>query len=330
MIIYVTGEDTFRSRERLKQLRDAFVKKYDPTGMNVSTLDGAGLKFEQFQQSVASQGFLSSRRFVIVDRPFEADRKVQEAIAEFIKEKSVPEETIVVFWSGGSGGEVKKKRSKDVSEPSPLLSVLDHVKNKELFDTLEPLEVERWIAKRAKERGGSIERGAAERLAAFVGTDLWLAANEIEKLVHQKKGAAITAADIEADIKGKPEANIFEFTDALSRKDHVAALTSLERHFATGANELYLLTMIARQLRILIGIADVASTEPNPATIASRLSLHPFVVKKGLAQIRTFSQSELLRAHDEIVFIDHRMKNTRDNARALLEMFVLRLCSGRS
>jgi len=324
MIIYVTGEDTFRSRERLKQLRDAFVKKYDPSGMNVSTLDGAGCKFEQFQQSVASQGFLSSRRFVIVDRPFEADRKTQEAIAAFIKEKSVPEETIVVFWSGG---EAKKKRSKDVTETLPLLSVLDHVKNKESFDSLEPLEVEKWIVKRVKERGGSIDRGAAEQLASIVGADLWLAANEIEKFVHQKTGAAITAADIEADIKGRLEANIFEFTDALSRKDRVAALTSLERHFATGANELYLLTMIARQLRILIGIADVATTEPNPATIASRLSLHPFVVKKGLAQIRTFSQSELIRAHDEIVFIDHRLKNSRDNARALLELFVLRLCA---
>lgn len=324
MIIYVTGEDTFRSRERLKQLRDAFVKKYDPSGMNVSTLDGAGLKFEQFQQCVASQGFLSSRRFVIVDRPFETDRKVQETIAAFIKEKSVPEETIVVFWSGG---EAKKKRSKDATEAPPLLAVLDRVKNKEQFDVLEPLEVERWIVQRVKERGGSVERAAVEQLAAIVGTDLWLAANEVEKLVHQKKGASITSADIEADIKGKLEANIFEFTDALSRKDGGAAIASLERHFASGANELYLLTMIARQLRILIGIADVATTEPNPATIASRLSLHPFVVKKGLAQIRTFSQSELIRAHDEIVFIDHRLKNSRDNPRALLEMFVLRMCT---
>lgn len=327
MIIYVTGEDTFRSRERLKQLRDAFVKKYDPSGMNVSILDGAGLKFDQFQQHVASQGFLSSRRFVIVDRPFEADRRVQEAITEFITAKSVPEETIIVFWSGGSGGEMKKKRSKDVTGAPPLLAVLDRVKNKEQFDVLDPLEVERWIVKRVKERGGSIERAAAEQLAAIVGTDLWLAANEVEKLVHQKKGKGITAADVDADIRGKLEANIFEFTDALSRKDRRAALMSLERHFASGANELYLLTMIARQLRILIGIADVATTEPNPATIASRLSLHPFVVKKGLAQIRTFSQSELIRAHDEIVFIDHRLKNTRDNPRALLEMFVLRMCT---
>ncbi len=326
MIIYLTGDDTFRSRERLKQLRDAFVKKYDPSGMNVVALEGLGLKFEQFQQSVVSQGFLSSRRFVVIDRPFEADHKSQQAIEDFIKAKSVPEETIVVFWSGGSVGEVKKKKSKVAAEAPPLLATLEHVKNKESFDALEPLEVEQWIAKRAKECGGSIERSAAERLAANVGTDLWLAANEVEKLVHQKRGNSITAADIDADVQGKLEANIFEFTDALSRKDRTSALMSLERHFATGANELYLLTMIARQLRILIGISDVAKTEPNPATIASRLSLHPFVVKKGLAQIRTFSQTELIRAHDEIVFIDHRLKNTRDNPRALLEMFVIRMC----
>lgn len=324
MIIYVTGDDTFRSRERVKQLRDAFVKKFDPSGTSVVTLDGAGLKFEQFQRSVASGGFLSTRRFVIVDRPFEADAAAQKDIAAYLAAKSVSDDTIVVFWSGGTE---PKKKGKQSAEPSVLMKELDRVKNKEVFDALGPAEVERWIMKRAQEVGGTFDRNAAQRLTGVVGSNLWRAANEVDKLVHLKQGGSVTAADVDTDIKGTTEANIFEFTDAISRKDRAGALATLERHFASGANELYLLTMIARQLRILISIADIVKTEPNPATIATRLGLHPFVVKKGMAQIRTFSQSELLRAHDEIVQIDHRLKNSRDNARALLELFVIRLCA---
>ncbi len=324
MIINLSGQDTFRSRERLKQLREAFVKKYDPSGMNVARLDGMGLKFEAFQESVASQGFLSSRRLVIVERPFEADRKTQEAMAQYIKDKSVPEQTIVVFWSGE---EQVKKRKKESEEPSRLHALLNRSQQREVFDFLEPLEVEGWIARRVKERGGTIERAAAERLASAVGSDLWLAANEIDKLLHQH-GGTIAAKDIDDSISAKVEESIFAFTDALSRKDARQALRLLEEQLEGGTNELYLLTMIGRQIRILLGISDVAASEPNPATIASRLKLHPFVVKKGLQQIRFFSQSELIQAHDQLVTIDRKLKSTRVNPRALLELFVLRLCSG--
>lgn len=325
MVIYLTGTDTFRSRERLKVLRDAFVKKFDPSGTNVMRLEGGTMKVETFAQAVSAGGLLSAKRFVIVERPYDADRKVQDTIASAITEKRVPDDTIVVLWNG----EQTKKRGKEKAEPSALVGILEKGKNRESFDALDPSEVGQWVVKRVKEAGGSIDRAAAEELAAAVGTDLWLAANEVDKLVHQKSGSSIVVADVRDSISAKAEANIFEFTDALSRKDRKAALMTLEGLFASGANELYLLTMIARQVRILISIADLATKESNQAAIASRLSLHPFVVKKALGQIRTFSQSELLRAHDEIVEIDYRLKNSRDNPRALLELFVLRLCSGR-
>lgn len=326
MVIYLSGKDTYSSRERLKHLRDAFVKKYDPSAMNVVTLDGAGLKFEAFQEAVASQGFLSSRRFVIVSRPLEADRKAQEAISEFIRSKGVPEETIVVCWSGEELG--KKKRKKAEEEPSSLEAILRRLKNHEVFNPLEPAAVERWIARYVKERGSSIDRPAVERIASAIGSDLWLGANELDKLLHQHPDR-ISEKDIDASVTAKEETNIFNFTDALSQKNSRMALKLLEEQLEAGANELYLLTMIARQIRILISISDVASSEPNPATIAARLQLHPFVVKKGLLQIRSFSQSELIRAHDEIVEIDRKMKSTRPDSRALLELFVLRLCSTR-
>lgn len=325
MIIFLSGDDTFRIRERLHQLRDAFVKKYDPTSVNVVTLNGADVKFEDFQRAVSSGGLFSSRRLIIIDRPFESDAKTQEQIADFIDKKAVPEEAIVVFAGSGAA----KKRGKKQGGATPLAAELSKAKHREPYEPLGPAEVEQWIVKRVKERGGTIERAAAGRLAEIVGSDLWFASNEIDKLVHVRKGAAISAADVDADLTGKVEANIFGFTDALSRKDARGALNELERHFSNGANELYLLTMIARQIRILLAIADVAKEEPNPATIARRLNLHPFVVKKGLTQIRTFSSSELLRAHDEITAIDHRLKNSRDNPKALLEQFVLHLCSGR-
>ena len=40
MVIYIYGEDTFRSRNYLKQQVERFKKERDPQGMNVVVLDG--------------------------------------------------------------------------------------------------------------------------------------------------------------------------------------------------------------------------------------------------------------------------------------------------
>lgn len=323
MVIVLTGPDTFRSRERLRQLREAFLKKYDPSGMNVTLLDGASLKFETFEQSVASQGFLSSRRFVVVEDPLASDAKTQEAVATYLENGQIPEETIVVFRLGGVPTPKRGKKS----ETGTLNRALTSVQHVERFDPLESSETERWIRNRAKELGGSIEPAAAVHLAAAAGSDLWLIENELTKLVYGNQGV-ITLKHATDSIAVTSEENIFAFTDALSRKDRRTALALLEQQLESGANELYLLTMLLRQFRILLTVADIASAEPNPATIASRLQLHPFVAKKALQQIRAFSQSELVELFDRLVVIEQKLKSTRENPRALLELFVIQACRG--
>lgn len=328
MIIVLSGADTYRSRERLKQLREAFVKKYDPSGLNVRQFESAGLTFEEFESAVTSHGFLSSRRFVVVERPFDIDQKAQRQMVDLFLEKKVPAECIVVFWIGDEPAKKSRKGAKSGKAETagqPLANVLKQADTHEAFEVLSPNDVESWIQKFVKHRGGTIDRAAVSHLAAAVGSDLWLAANELTKLLHQQSGR-IDAAAAQASIAAKEEENIFAFTDALSRKDGRQALQLLEQQFDAGANALYLVSMLTRQVRILLSVGDVMSAEPNPATIATRLKLHPFVVQKSLQQVRKFSQSELLVAHDALVEVDRKLKSTRENPRALLELFVLRTC----
>lgn len=325
MVIVLEGTDTFRSRERLHQLREAFRRKHDPGGFNVVTLDGQGLRFEEFREHVVSQGFLSPRRFVVIERPTEAEPKVQEAMAELIRSKGVPETTILVVRL-----EDGAPRKRTASEPAaPWAVALAQAERRERFDPLEPTAVERWIVQRGRTLGATVERSAAALLASRVGNDLWRAANELEKLVHAHRGQPITAAAVTAAIAEQPEENIFALTDALGQRDLRQALTLLEQQLAEGAHPLYLLAMLARQVRILLGVAEVARSEPNPATVARRLQLHPFVARKALAQVRSFSQRELLDAHDALVAADQQLKSAPVDPRVVLERFVVRLCSPR-
>lgn len=323
MVIFLHGPDSFRSHERMLQLRDAFVKKYDPSGANVVSLDGAGLTIEQFRQAVLSSGFLISRRFVMLDRPLEADHAVQEAFSELLKTDAIPKETILVVRSGE---EAPVKKTKAKAQASSLLNSLKALDHAETFDELRPHDVEQWIIRRVRQRGGSIDRDATAQLASAVGSDLWRAANEVDKLVHVR-GGVIHAKDVETESTAL-ETNIFDLTDALSRKEVSTAIRLLEDQLDDGANALYLVSMLARQVRILMSVADAVRQNVQPSAIADHLSLHPFVVRKALESIRTFSQSELLRAHDALVELDHTLKSTRQDPRALLDRFVLETSGG--
>ena len=45
MIIFLFGADTFRSRQKLKEIKDKFLREVDSSGMNMQTLDGKTADF---------------------------------------------------------------------------------------------------------------------------------------------------------------------------------------------------------------------------------------------------------------------------------------------
>ena len=66
MIIYIYGEDTFRSRNYLKQQVERFKKERDPQGMNVVVLDGQKVESRRLWNEITAAPFLAEKRLVIV------------------------------------------------------------------------------------------------------------------------------------------------------------------------------------------------------------------------------------------------------------------------
>lgn len=319
MLILLHGDDSYRSRQRLKQLEDAFRAKYDAAGINIAQLDGTNLTPERFNEHIRAGGFLASRRFVRVTGVLTAGAKAtQEAIAGVLQEKGTDDETIVVFWEGQ---EVAAKTT-----ASSLVPYLLSTARVEQFPPLTPAQAEQWVVKEATRRGGIIEKKAAGRLAAIVGSDLWAASAELEKLLHFREGQLITEADVDLLVAGSVEANIFRLTDAVGERDEEGALRALEEHFADGADPLYLLRMFGWHLRNLnAGRALLDAGRRDSRALAKLLNLHPFVAQKTLRQAERFPRPVLTWAYDELVAMDTRLKTTRTDPRALFDLLVIGL-----
>jgi DNA polymerase-3 subunit delta len=166
---------------------------------------------------------------------------------------------------------------------------------------------------------------AVQLLAALVGTDLRLLDQEIEKLLLYAGDRQVTTDDVQALVSRARETSIFDLVDCVGRRQTDRALKLLHGLLDDGEAPLYLLTMLARQVRILIQVSELELSDMAPEAIAGRLKLHPFVVKKGLDQARNFRLDQLERAHERLVETDWAIKTGELDEVLALDMLVVAL-----
>lgn len=326
MKILLYGPDTYRSRQRLHFYREGFKKKYDPSGLNVVNLDGENLTMEELSKSAGQMGFLASKRFIVVENLISKNKnkKIQQEVIDYL-DKDTSDENVLVFREVTEEQEYSKKQKSKTSSAKPLLTRL--LKEKaENFPLLQGEQLNKWIRAEVKKRGGAISSPAVLELASLVGSDLWNMVTEIEKLINFKNRQEITPDDVRNMVRAKFDDNIFHLTDALAARNAKLSFKLLYDQLALGSHELYILTMLIRQFRILLQTKELIDREPNYYTVASRLQIHPFVAQKAIRDARRFSLAELKNIYRQLLEIDIRLKTTQDNPRLMFDLLVTSVC----
>jgi len=311
MIIFFYGEDTFRMRQKLRELKEKFVTA-SLGDTNLAVLDGERITYDEFVRQILAMPFLSKTRLVIVENLL---RKAKKDVAEKIPEgfKKMTASTVLVFVEEG----IPDRRT-------ALFRKLSKEKVEE-FKLLEPESLRRWIKKEVETRGGTIDSAAILKLAEFVGNDLWRMTNEIDKLIAF--GPKITHQNIEILVNPQIQANIFNLIDAMAQKNIKLANKELYRLLNSGANELYILTMIIYQYRNLLIIKDLGERlkNTNRWALAKKAGLHPFVIQKSLAVLGKYSLDQLKNVYGILQDFDVRMKTGKIESRVALELLIFKL-----
>lgn len=343
MIIFIFGEDDFRGKEKVRQLKDKFLRDVDPSGNSLVTLRGSEASIKEINEKCGASSLFCSKRMVVVEDLFSNTPVLEQAVDYFRDKEEKGSEDIVVFQDS----RIKTKRKK--SRKTPLFlddSGREKALNKKaqkLFDFLHsqqyvqefaPLsnpEATRWIQNRVESRGGKISNKNAQLLFSLTGGDLWHLHWEIEKLIHYKQGRTssqeveIEAQDIETITTGLFNQDIFALTDAVGSKNPGLALRLLEEQLLSGVSEHFLLNMIIRQVKILLQVRQALDAGYSSGKIAGQVKLHPFVVQKSISQVRGFSLGRLKKALNNLVEIDHSLKTGQGEAKSLLDLFAMRL-----
>jgi DNA polymerase-3 subunit delta len=319
------GEDEYR---RSLQLAEWKATLGDPTtvALNTTEFDGRRLTLNELISVCDALPFLSEKRLVIVyDLAARFQRKkgsgeddsgegaaFLEQFEEYVNR--LPESTRLVLVE-----------DRKIDKSNPIFKIVAKGAQGHLseFAPLPPGELNRWITQRVEEKKGQIERAAVNVLAEFVGSDLRLLDQEIDKLLtYVGPERAVTEQDVQLLVSDAQEANIFDMVDALGRKDTRRAMELVEKLLEDGRHPLYLLSMITRQFRILIQVKELLAKGTSAQDIPALLRLHPYVVKKTTGQAANFSFEQLETIYKQLHEVDVAVKSGQIEDELALNLFV--------
>ena len=340
MLTILHGNDEFGRSEALQAIQ-AYHRQGDPSmaDLNTTVLDGNRITLGELRHHCDSIPFMSATRLVIVHgllqrlfpdpvaRGAKADTPAtRKAFVSELEDylAQLPPTTHLVLSDNKPLPPTNPILKWAAAQPSPPrgMGIAGRVS---LFTLPKEGDLAKWIATRVKAKEGSIERGAADLMAALIGADLRLIDQEIEKLLLYTQGNAITTEAVQLLVSRAREAGIFDLVDSVGQRQTARALKLLHSMLADLAEPLYLLSMLVRQIRILLQVKELGDQGLSKQQIASQLKLHPYVVEKGMNQARRFTMSQLEVAHDHLVKTDWQIKTGKIDDVLALDTLIVNL-----
>ncbi|MEN6478424.1 MAG: DNA polymerase III subunit delta [Anaerolineales bacterium] len=332
MLHIIHGADEYGRAQETARLR-ARVMSAGLGDLNVTQLDGRKVVLSELLNDCSTLPFLTERRLIIVEGLVKRVSK-----GEGSQPKPGGELATLLAYLPHLPASTDLALVEDELLPPkhPLLALAKQLEGARVV-ACQPLDLstpagrtqlQRWAAERCQALGVTIAAPALALLFERVGPDRRVLDGELQKLAaNVGYRGEITSDQVRTLVPASIEANIFALVDALGQRRARAALDELERLLANGANELYILTMIARQVRLLIGVQELRSAGASREAIGERLGVrHKFALDKLLSQAPQFRAEELDQVMERIAQTDEEIKTGKMDPPLALELLVLRIC----
>ena len=328
MLHILAGPDDFSLNQALHDIKRSLG---DPSILETCTavLDGQKVSLEELRNVVETVPFLAEKRLAIVyglieryetsarpERSRSSRSPLQDAAPYVSCLTSIPDTTVVVLVESEIP-DLVKGRFKDLSPKADLRT----------FPLLKEGRLKPWVERRVSDLAGSISPQAVDRLVQLVGSNLWVMANETDKLLAFAAGRRIEDADVKALVGYTQEVSVFALIDSILDFDAAAASSVLQRLLGQGAAPAYLLFMLDRQFRMIVRTKDMKEQKMGDGAIKTKLGLFSdFAYRRTVEQAGRYSFERLRAIYAQLLESDVSMKTGRYEGELAVELLIAELC----
>lgn len=309
------GDNTLEIERAVRAVRDTF------QSTDAITFEGGSVSLPDLSEACLTVGLFDPDRLVIVRNLHERSKGKGGDIEEIRRLLgSIPPTTTLILASPG------------MKEDNALVSAVREIGGSVRASMVpKRSELPRWIVDRAEAEGIWIERDAADLLAEMISGDPVALNTELQKLAtYAGEGESITPDMVEELVGAMTQDSIFALVDAIAAGDRAKALRMLHSQLAQASSTptdvaLYLIRMLARQVRILLRIRLGQAAGRSNSQITSDVKIPRYYAERYFRQARRLSQERLQGTFEQLAALEFGLKNGTADPATGLDLLVTEL-----
>lgn len=281
---------------------------------NFNSYYAADVEVSQVRDEVETLPMMAPRRVILLK---EVQDLADKEWAELEPILETPVESSVFILVGGKIDK-RKKFFKHLYEQSI------HVEFKKPFEN----QIPGWIRHISKGHDLSISDEAIQLLHRLVGNQL----TEIEAEIVKLKDFLGERTDIELEdvaqcVSKKREENVFDLTEKIAEGDRVQALVQLVQLLDQGQNEVGIVSLVARHMRILLLIKQGIEQNLAGQKLATFAQVPSYYLDDYVKQAKRWSTKKLENCLLILAETDRALKSSPLSSHIWLENMILKTCS---
>lgn len=278
----VLGEEPFQVSEIISRFKRTILGDAEDADFNLDVFSGDKAESGDLKEAVDTMPGLfateESNRLVICQRFEKMAKKKIDWLVDYVEDPAPTTCLLLVASTVDKRVSWFKKFSKKAA----------------IIEVSEPHEREwsKWQKYFEKKCGKKIHPYAWEYLLEVSERKLSLLWKELEKVsLYAGERENLSYEDFGAFSSVGKQISIFDFVDMVMARNKFKVIHHYREMVRNGESPLKLFSLIVRQFRLMEQLSVLSASQTDSKEIASRMGVHPFVVKKLTSQLRNHRSS---------------------------------------
>lgn len=315
-IYFIFGDEPYLKKELLKRF-DYYVVDPGTRDFNLSNYFATEVDPHRVLDEAQSLPMMSTYRLIILRGVEEWNDKVWEDVYSILTNPNPS--TVLVLTA--EKVDKRKKYFKMLMENATCVEL------KKPFDN----QIPTWIQHIAKGMGLEISQDGIYLLHRLIGNQLIEIESELEKLksyvADRSSSQKIGVPEIAQVVSRVKEESIFEFTKSIGENKRGMAIENLVHLLDQGQNEIGIINMLARHLRILLLVRKGLENQLNGPKLAHFAQVPAFFLSEYVAQARLWKTQKIEKALVILTEVDCALKSSSVvPSHIWLENMVVQIC----